>query len=288
MNYWVYMSKIYLGLPQWHHREWYPHTSSAPEALGLYTHSFSSVEGNLSFYGIPSQKNIQSWDNVTPSGFKFCFKFPKEISHKQGLTNCSRQVCEFLNRIRILNSKLGVVWLQLDQYFAASSMHKLERFLRDLPTEFDYAVEVRNLEFYQKDAVERQLNQLLQRLAINRVIFDTRSFFANDSLSDSATIDALKVKPQVPTHALNTGRFPFVRILLPMDVSLGMYVIKQWVSKVVSWLDEGLVPYLFFHTPDNASAPQLAKTFSQLLNQQRPEVKIISLWNELAPQRDLF
>lgn len=282
------MSKIYLGLPQWHHREWYPHTSSAPEALGLYTHSFSSVEGNLSFYGIPSQKNIQSWDNVTPSGFKFCFKFPKEISHKQGLTNCSRQVCEFLNRIRILNSKLGVVWLQLDQYFAASSMHKLERFLRDLPTEFDYAVEVRNLEFYQKDAVERQLNQLLQRLAINRVIFDTRSFFANDSLSDSATIDALKVKPQVPTHALNTGRFPFVRILLPMDVSLGMYVIKQWVSKVVSWLDEGLVPYLFFHTPDNASAPQLAKTFSQLLNQQRPEVKIISLWNELAPQRDLF
>lgn len=288
MNYWVYMSKIYLGLPQWHHREWYPHTSSASEALGLYTHSFSSVEGNLSFYGIPSQKNIQSWDNVTPSGFKFCFKFPKEILHKQGLTNCSRQVCEFLNRIRILNSKLGVVWLQLDQYFAASSMHKLERFLRDLPTEFDYAVEVRNLEFYQKDAVERQLNQLLQRLAINRVIFDTRSFFANDSLSDSATIDALKVKPQVPTHALNTGRFPFVRILLPMDISLGMYVIKQWVSKVVSWLDEGLVPYLFFHTPDNASAPQLAKTFSQLLNQQRPEVKIISLWNELAPQRDLF
>ena len=282
------MSKIYLGLPQWHHGAWYPNTRSASKSLGLYTNSFNSVEGNLSFYGIPSQKNIQSWDNVTPSGFKFCFKFPREISHKQGLTHCSRQVCEFLNRIRVLNSKLGIVWLQLDQYFAASSLHKLERFLCALPTEFDYAVEVRNLEFYQKDAVERQLNQLLQRLLINRVIFDTRSLFANDSLSDSATIDALKVKPQVPTHVLNTGPNPFVRILLPMDVSLGMYVIKQWVSKVVSWLDEGLVPYLFFHTPDNVCAPQVAKIFSQLVNLQRAQVKTISLWNELAPQRDLF
>lgn len=285
------MSKIYLGLAQWHHSQWYLAGSNTGKSLQTYASSFSSVEGNMSFYGIPSKKSIQSWDSDTNSDFKFCFKFPKEISHKQGLTHCSRQVCEFLNRISILNSKLGVVWLQLDRYFGAQNLPKLDAFLRDLPTEFSYAVEVRSTEFYLKDETEKCFNQMLQKYHINRVIFDTRSLFANDQIDDKATVHALSAKPRVPTHALSTSEHPFVRIIVPMEQSLGMQIINQWVNKIVFWLDAGLSPYVFFHTPDNAFAPQLAKKFNELLVEKRPQVPVLSLWEEegeLFPQVSLF
>jgi uncharacterized protein YecE (DUF72 family) len=285
------MSKIYLGLAQWHHNQWYLAGSSAGKSLQTYASSFSSVEGNMSFYGLPSQTSIQSWDAATNSDFKFCFKFPKEISHKQGLTHCSRQVCEFLNRISILNSKLGIVWLQLDRYFGAINLPKLDAFLRDLPVEFDYAVEVRSIEFYLKDDTEKIFNQMLQKYNVNRVIFDTRSLFANDKIDDKATLHALSAKPRVPTHALSTSDNPFVRIIVPMDQSLGMQIMNQWAIKIASWLSAGLSPYVFFHTPDNAFAPQLAKKFTELLIAQHPQVPVLLLWQEeqeLLPQVSLF
>ena len=289
--YWVFRfmsQKIYLGLAQWHHRKWYPNSASSSQSLPRYSHSFSSVEGNSSFYALPSENNLRLWDEITPDHFKFCFKFPKEISHKQSLTYCSRQVSEFLNRICVLSEKLGIIWLQLDPGFGASNLSLLNHFLRQLPTEFSYAVEVRNLDFFRKDEIEKQFNQLLFSYNINRVIFDTRSLFANAANPDRATLQALKAKPKVPTHVLHTSDQPFVRIIVPMNRELAQKQIEQWVAKAAVWIEGGLTPYMFFHTPDNVLAPEFARYFSQLLALKCPEIALIQLWDRDQKQAVLF
>ena len=204
------------------------------------------------------------------------------------LTHCSRQVGEFLNRISLLNEKTGLLWLQLDARFSVVELEKLEHFLSALPAEFNYAVEVRNLDFYKKDQSERRFNQLLQSYNVNRVIFDTRSLFANPQLTDLATTEALKAKPKVPTHVVATANSPLIRIIVPMDRMLAEQVLQQWASKAALWLEQGLVPYFFFHTPDNTQAPELARYFSQLLNGHRAEVEVIKLWGQQQNQQLLF
>lgn len=289
----IMSKKIYVGLAQWHHNQW-RFNKSLSQPLQQYSNVFSTVEGNTSFYGVPSEQNIKAWDRDTSQMFKFCFKFPREISHKLKLSHCSRQVSEFLNRISMLNDKLGVVWLQLDQYCDATSLPKIISFMQQLPDSFDYAVEVRNLDYYKKDVLEQRFNGFLQRNNINRVIFDTRSLFAQQkdltASFDEATIKAFKAKPRVPTHVINTGQHPFVRIIIPMQIELGLYVIEQWVIKIAQWLNEGLVPYVFFHTPDNALAPEFAQLFCEKLAALVADIDLIALDNaeEEGAQSDLF
>lgn len=282
------MPKIYIGLAQWHHSKWYLNSGSSDQSLVQYSHSFSSVEGNTSFYATPSVQTLNSWSQAVPDDFKFNFKFPKEISHKQCLTHCSRQVSEFLNRISVLNEKLGVVWLQLDHHFDRNKLPLLERFITNLPRNFSYGVEVRSLDYFYKDEIEQRFNQLLMEYEVNRVIFDTRSLFANDQLKDSATLEAFKAKPKVPTHVIATGRCPMARIIVPMDIELGVETLRQWATKVAGWLSEGRTPYLFFHTADNAQAPDVAVLFSEMLQRLCGDCVTVSLWNQQAPQSSLF
>ncbi len=282
------MPKIYLGLAQWHHSKWYLNSESSDHSLKQYCDSFSSVEGNTSFYGIPSEKNLLSWSSQAAKGFKFCFKFPREISHKQRLTHCSRQVSEFLNRISLINQQLGVIWLQLDHHFGRDKLDLLEKFLATLPSDFNYGVEVRSLDYFRKDDVEQRFNHLLMQHDVDRVIFDTRSLFAHPEINDEASVEAFRVKPKVPTHVIATGQCPMIRIIVPMDTSLGMVVLKQWATRVVQWVDEGKSPYVFLHTPDNVMAPRLALMFSELLQEKCRFPVRISLWNQESAQSNLF
>jgi uncharacterized protein YecE (DUF72 family) len=185
---------------------------------------------------------------------------------------------------------LGIIWLQLDAHFAAKDLNRLAAFLKDLPTEFNYGVEVRHLDFFRKDDVERKFNQILKARNINRVIFDTRSLFVceqKDTVLDVSTREALAAKPRVPTHVISTGSHPFVRVIVPMDIELGRWVLMQWVEKVVFWLSQGLQPYLFFHTPDNMLAPHLAIEFAGLLNARLPDIERLPEWPGKM-QGDLF
>lgn len=73
-----------------------------------------------------------------------------------------------------------------------------------------------------------------------------------------------------------------------MDRALGVWVLEQWVNKVLQWIEQGVVPYIFFHTPDNATAPQLAVKFNRMLHQQNTEVALLCDWAEDDRQTALF
>jgi uncharacterized protein YecE (DUF72 family) len=285
----------YIGLAQWHHPDWYPDHIHPSEALETYARVFSSVEGNSSFYGLPSEKSLIEWYEKTPAHYRFCFKFPKSITHNALLQDCDRPLAEFLNRIAPLNDKLGVLWLQMSHQFGPNQLPCLSAFLDKLPKHLTYGIELRHLDFFKKDKHEQLLNRLLMDHQVNRVCFDTRSLFAFPK-DDPVTQEALQVKPRMPVHVLATGTAPIVRFITPLDRSLANSYLLPWLKKCKEWISEGRTPYLFFHTPDNREAPELAIEFAQALNDlliqsglfSAEELSLCELWNRSNPQPPLF
>lgn len=277
----------YIGLPQWHHDKWYAPDHRKDESLTTYAQHFSSIEGNNTFYGLPNELTVRQWALQTPDTFKFCFKFPRQISHSGQLLACDYLVKEFLARITPLEQRMGIIWLQLSHEFSPEQLSSLSTFLGRLPDHLSYAVEVRNLRFFQKGQDEKTLNQILMQHNVNRVIFDTRTLFAHTA-TDPDTIAAHHEKPRVPTHVIATGNQPFVRFMGPHDPQLSYKNLMPWVSKTLQWIDDGKTPFLFFHTPGNEFAADLALWFSQQLHKAKPDIPALTLWDRQPKQASLW
>lgn len=61
-----------------------------------------------------------------------------------------------------------------------------------------------------------------------------------------------------------------VRLIVPLQLEQGDDRLDYWVARVLKWIDEGRTPWLFFHTPDCAAAPELAARFAARLHRARP------------------
>jgi uncharacterized protein YecE (DUF72 family) len=68
----------------WGYKEWvgnfFPLHTSSGDFLRLYSRRLTAVEGNTSFYAIPSAETVTHWYTETPPEFRFCFKIPRDIS----------------------------------------------------------------------------------------------------------------------------------------------------------------------------------------------------------------
>lgn len=277
----------FIGLTQWQHAAWQEQLLLRPasaSSLSAYARYFSSVEGNTTFYGLPKPESVKLWHNDTPATFRFCFKFPQEITHKQQLRHCEKATTEFLNRLNPLHSKLGVLSIQLPAGFSTEALPVLAHFLSSLPSDFHYGVEVRHLDFFNKGDEEQAFNQLLQAHGINRITFDTRALFAHPA-DDAISLKAKEHKPQLPVHALATADQPLIRFITPLDWQWGCAYLQPWLDKAVLWLEQGKSPYFFFHTPDNAEAPALAKWFVEQLQQRCPDKVLFTAWQTSRTQQ---
>ncbi|MBA4503149.1 DUF72 domain-containing protein [Marinobacterium marinum] len=264
-------SDYFIGLPQWKHPEWNNTLLQDPDqgALEQYAASFNSVEGNTTFYGLPSVVSVRRWLEETPPDFRFCFKFPQSISHQGALRHESEDLSAFLERLQPLAPKLGMLCLQLPARFGPEQLPELMRFLGTLPAGVRYAVEVRHPAFFQRGEAEQRLNEVLQAFGVNRISFDTRALFANPP-SDPITREALEQKPRLPLRVLATGDAPMLRFISPLNRQQGERWLLPWVDQVLRWIGEGKTPFVFMHTPSNGEAPELARWFARQLQQRRP------------------
>lgn len=279
--------KYFIGLPEWRHSQWYSEGANPKNPLQIYSQHFSSAEGNMTFYAPQKRETVEAWRDATPDEFRFCFKFPRAISHDAELRHCAREVTAFFENISPLNSKLGIVWLQMGPSFGPDQLPTLEAFLSSLPEDFTYGIEVRNSGFFQKDEREASFNRLLQAHGVNRVMFDTRPLFKHPA-DDEATLDCLKKKPRLPNHVVATGDHPMLRFIAPMDYHLADTELDQWAGKVAQWIHEGKKPYLFFHTPDKRHAPELAQWFTEKLAAKAPGIDAMTLWDPQPEQDSLW
>ncbi|MEM7354535.1 MAG: DUF72 domain-containing protein [Acidobacteriota bacterium] len=263
----------YLGCPAWGIKEWagtlYRRGSRAGDYLSQYAEVFNTVEGNTTFYSLPSAESVDRWRDATPSSFRFCFKFPRTISHVKGLRYAAAETEEFLARMAPLGERLGAFMLQLPPAFGPERLSLLARFLEGLPARFRYAVELRHPDFYrprEEGGAAEAADELLIARRCERVIMDTRALRSGDD-QHPAVLGARHRKPNLPVREKALGEEPILRFIGHPHSLVNHPWIETWCDVLGGWLAAGKTPFVFIHRPDNAFAPPFAREFHAALSQ---------------------
>ena len=272
-----------LGCPVWSCGDWvgklFVWGAKKHEYLHQYSMAFNTVEGNSTFYGLPSLDTVRRWCDEALPGFRFALKFPRAISHERQLVNAGAETRAFLSILEILSATdhLRPSFLQLGPSFSAAQLPDLATYLRELPEEFPFAVEVRHKDFFDRGPHEHALDELLRRLQIDRALFDSRALFSAPP-KDDAEAEAQRRKPKSPLRQTVTGQRPLLRFVGRNDVDAARTWIDEWAPVVARWIGEGLTPYVFAHTPHDQHAPELARMFHDTLSQHLPQLVPLPAW----------
>ena len=257
-----------LRCPVWNCAEWvgeiYPSGTPKSRWLHWYSRTFNTVEGNSTFYGLPSLDVARRWADHSVDGFRFALKVPQTISHDAMLIGCERELEAFLTFADVLHcaDRLGPSFLQLPPAFGPNSAACMERFLDRLPRELPWAVEVRHHDWFDQSHAEQELNDMLRQRGINKVLFDSRPLYQAPPDDEIEAISQSR-KPKTPVRQTVTSNHPMLRLVGRNRIELAEHYVQQWLPIIAQWINEGLEPYVFTHAPDDRFAPQFAKLFWQ-------------------------
>ncbi len=144
------VGRYWLGCSGWSYDDWvgpfYPSGTPAVEFLPRYSRVFRTVEVDSSFYRAPSSFLTRRWATVTPEGFRFSLKIPRDVTHPQPDTNGVAALESFLTNIGPLRSagRLGPIVLQYPASFRSREYGRLSATLNAVPREYLLAVELRH------------------------------------------------------------------------------------------------------------------------------------------------
>ena len=159
------MAEAYIGTMGWSYKFWlgnfYPDNLPTNQFLAEYSKHFRTVEVDSTFYSIPNEAVVENWKQQTSPDFLFSLKFPRIITHQKMLKDCEQETQFFIERASNLQGKLGPLLLQFPPNFGPAQVNRLQDFLRTLPQEHRYAVEIRNKELLN--------DELYSLLALNKV-----------------------------------------------------------------------------------------------------------------------
>ncbi|CAN5779916.1 DUF72 domain-containing protein [soil metagenome] len=278
----------YLGCPGWGIKTWvgrlFPAGTRHTDFLARYAEVFNTVEGNTTFYALPTHDIVARWNDSVPAEFRFCFKFPRTITHDQLLVDCSAEVTTFLDRLAPLGDKLGTLFLQLPPRFGAEQLPRLRMFLAALPAEFRYGVEVRDEVFFHDGPAATALVELLRERSIDLVLMDTRGIQSSTSLEFA---DVRGKKPALPVIMRATASHPLIRFVPHESFDASRAFAEPWSLQVASWITEGKRPYFFMHAPDDTFAPENAYAFHAMLR-AHADVGELPPWPGAPRQLGLF
>ena len=148
------MADIRLGTSAFTAAGWpgtfYPDGLPEREYLTYYATRFDTVEVDSTFYRTPALTTVKGWYSKTPEGFLFAAKIPQRITHEKVLVDCEEELSEFLKVMDALGEKLGPLLFQFG-YFNKKTftgvndfLARLVPFLKKLPKDHKFAVEIRN------------------------------------------------------------------------------------------------------------------------------------------------
>jgi uncharacterized protein YecE (DUF72 family) len=142
------MQNLHLGTIGFSYSFWrgkFYHSKTVPkDYLAYYASQFNTVEVDSTFYRIPTEQTVINWKKQVPENFLFSFKFPQVITHIKMLKDCQYETSVFLDRVNLLDDKIGALLLQFPPNFGVEHLPDLREFLQKLPKSHRYAVEIRN------------------------------------------------------------------------------------------------------------------------------------------------
>ena len=287
--------ECYIGCPVWACEGWVGSLYSTTRRrtwLSEYSQVFDTVEGNSTFYAMPTNETVTRWAAETQPGFRFALKFPRVITHECRLQFADDETKLFLDALRVLQreERLGPAFLQLPPSFSGRDFATLETYLRKLPSEMPFAVEVRHLDYFDHSDHDDQLNELLFELGMDRVVFDSRALYSAPP-SDEFEEASQTRKPNLPVRPVAIGERPMVRFVGRNCVDEIQPWIEEWAPVIAEWIERGKTPYVFTHSPNDQFAPAFAKQFHSELNALRPALRELpERWpgQKVKRQKDLF
>ncbi len=250
---------LYIGCPAWGCKEWvgnfFPPRTPASKFLALYSKQLTAVEGNTTFYAVPSAETITHWRQTTPSTFRFCPKVSRRISHAARLGQTRGDTLLFTERMRGLADRLGPMFLQLPPSFAPDYLAQLEAFLDFWPPDLRLAVEVRHPDFYAGHHGQ-SLHALLGRYRVARVLMDTRPL-RTGAAEEQKLLATRERKPDLPLQVVSTTDFAFLRYIGHPEMAVNEPFLDEWALQLGQWLKQGQTLYVFCHCPFEEHAPEL-------------------------------
>jgi uncharacterized protein YecE (DUF72 family) len=249
-----------------------PHPLSPRERLSAYATWCNAVEGNTTFYATPTVATVKSWADQTAPDFRFILKLPRPITHERRLADVDDPLRSFLSAIEPLGPRAHALWIQLPPSFGPADLGALAGFLRRLPREHRYCVEVRHREFFEDPRAEQQLERALGYADAEWATFDTTALFGSPPTS-AAEREAWTKKPRLPRRSRALTAEPVVRYIGRDDNARTIAGWQPWLDDVSGWLREGRSPTVFIHTPDNVDALELARRFHDDVRARVPEIE---------------
>jgi len=245
--------KIYLGCAKWGRTEWvgkiYPLKTKEKDFLDHYVQHYNSIELNATHYKIYGATGIKKWaDKAGDKDFMFCPKMYQGVTHRGSLKGKDFITTEFLRGVVAFEEHLGPVFIQVNETFSPKRKEEIFTYLRSLPTDLQFFLEVRHPDWFGKKEIREELFATLKEMNIGAVITDT------SGRRDCA-------------HMYLTLPKAFIRYvgnsLHPTDFTR----CDAWVKRIKYWLDNGLEElYFFMHMHDEATSPELTVYLVDKLN----------------------
>lgn len=136
-----------IGCSGWSYNHWrgcfYPPGLAATKWLEYYAERFNTVQLNTTFYRLPSQAAVRSWQQRTPPGFAFAVKASRYITHTLRLQDAGPALGHFFERLEPLGAQSGPVLYQTPPTLARDA-ELLRDFLSLLPAGRLHAFEFRH------------------------------------------------------------------------------------------------------------------------------------------------
>ncbi len=284
------MLNFRMGCAVWAFKDWvgnfYPPKSQPTNFLRLYGERMLTVEGNTTFYSVPSAAMVQRWADQTPDDFRFCLKLPRTITHAGPLMAHLPAALSFLELMQGLGSRLGPVMAQLPPSYSPAAIADLTNFLTAWPRQVaPISVEVRHLDWFQAEPAA-QLTALLTQLGVGRVLLDTRPIYAWEAEGDTdPQLRSHRRKPKVPLQPVVTADFAIVRYISHPRLLRNHDYLAAWVTQVNDWLSLGKQVYFFVHCPMEVESPAIARHFQTCLESAQVPVPPLP-WMALAQPPD--
>lgn len=248
-------AKVYIGCAKWGRQEWvgkiYPEKTKEKDFLQHYVEHYNSIELNATHYKIYGAKGIEKWkEKATGKDFLFCPKMYKGVTHFGRLTAKDFITTEFLRGILAFEEHLGPTFIQVSDAFSTKRKDELFTFLKSLPTDMQFFLEVRHPDWFGVAAIRDELFETLQSLHIGAVITDT-----------AGRRDCAHMHLTIPkTFIRYVGNS-----LHPTDYTR----IDAWVERMKYWLNKGIEDlYFFMHMHNEATSPDLTIYLVDKMNKE--------------------
>ena len=262
---------FFFGAPGWSDVKFkgliYPSKTSSKNFLIEYSKQFNSIEVNATRYGIPKEHILKRWHDSVNDDFRFSMKVPQLITHRKNINDDQARLKleEFLSAIFLMGTKSGISFAVMANYFSASQINELKKFIDFWPIDMPLAIEFRHTSWFEKESI-KLWQEMFHKRNIIPVITDTPG-------------------RRDVVHFYLTNNHLFIRYVGDFSHQSDLERIKSWIEKVRELVQLGVNNIWFYVHQPGDNRERILLFFNHLIPKINSALQInIPLLNDYSNQ----